>query len=78
MNSNGLKHIGVIKTDTRKFPAAYLDNCELNEQDKARHLIRLDDYGQTNLAAIVWVDRDHCTFVSNAEAVEDHAEPIIC
>ena len=78
LNANGMKHIGVTKNATRKFPAAYLDNCELNERGDARHLERLDDYGQTDLLPIVWVDRDYNKFVSNAEGVEDHAEPIVC
>ena len=77
MNANSLKHIGVINTATRKFPATYRDNCKLNERGDARHHVRLDDYGQMDLVVMVWVDRDHHKFVFNAEGVENHAEPIV-
>ena len=77
LNANGLMHIGVIEIATIKSPAAYLDFCDLNERGDTRHLVRLDDYGWTVLLAMVWLDMDYSKFVSNAEGVEDHAQPMV-
>ena len=78
LNTNCLKHIGVIKIAARKFPASHHDNCEQNERSDARYLVKLDDNSWINLRVMVWVNRDCCKFVSIAEGEEDHAEPIAC
>ena len=67
----------MIKTATRKFPAAYLDNIELNARGDARRLVQLNEHGLSDMVAMVWVDRDRRKFISNVEGVANHPEPIV-
>jgi len=76
LQKHGFRFIGVVKTATKQFPMTYLSAQELTNRGDHKVLVSKDpEVVDSELLAILWVDRDRRYFVANAEGVEA-AEPI--
>ena len=68
---HGLRFIGVIKTETRKFPMEYLSNIELyNRGYMSGLLTRLVDRKKPVLGNFFWMDRNSWRFIFTGESME--------
>ena len=68
---HGIRFIGVIKTETRKFPMAYLSNIDFqNRGDVSGFLNRPLDRTKPVLGAFVWMDRNRQYFIFTGGLME--------
>ena len=73
----GFRLIGVIKTATKQYPIAHLQNVEINERRDSRALLSKDKEGKVDALALLWVDCNQRYFITNAQGVEE-SEPLYC
>ena len=63
--------IGVVKTATKKYPMAYLNNIELTERGDRRSVVAYDKDKKAKLLAFVWVDRERRYFIASTSSMQE-------
>jgi Transposase IS4 len=72
LKRRGFRFIGVIKTATRHFPKALLENKELSGRRRDQYGVHAKDvHGNPELMAYVWVDKDRRYFLSSCSSMAD-------
>ena len=67
----GLRFIGVVKTATKKFPMAWLQQVELHQRGDVKGLVAKDPTGVPELLCFVWMDRDRRYFITNVSSLDE-------
>ena len=65
LRRNGFLFIGVVKTATREFPMAHLQQQVLPSRGDQYSLVHNDEEGRPEMLAYTWVDRERRYFISN-------------
>ena len=70
LNQIGLRFIGVVKTDTRRYPMKALSDIELVDRGDFRGLVSVGD-GSNSLLDFVCMDRDRRYFILTTSSLEN-------
>ncbi|KAG7349744.1 transposase IS4 [Nitzschia inconspicua] len=69
LKSMGLRFIGVVKTASSNYPMTWLSSVELSNRGDHKGLVHLDNNGNQDMMAFVWVDRERKYFISNCSSL---------
>ncbi|KAG7341012.1 transposase IS4 [Nitzschia inconspicua] len=69
LKSMGLRFIGVVKTASSHYPMTWLSSVELSNRGDHKGLVHLDNDGNPDMMAFVWVDRERRYFISNCSSL---------
>ncbi|KAG7343000.1 transposase IS4 [Nitzschia inconspicua] len=69
LKSMGLRFIGVVKNASSHYPMTWLSSLELSNRGDHKGLVHLDNDGNPDMMAFVWVDRERRYFISTCSSL---------
>jgi hypothetical protein len=67
----GLKYVGVVKTATRRFPKAYLEQQTLQNRGDRLSLAHYNHHREIDMMAMLWLDRERRYFICTTSSAAD-------